>query len=83
MSEPREVGLEWGFAQPHEATAYPMTTVEYKRWHGTWQASVMMAFKLMENLVRLDLPKWEMSAADRRKTYLVERKAATWATQST
>lgn len=69
-AEPREVGLEWGFTQPHEATAYPMTREEYGQWFDKTQARTMLAFKIKENLVRLDFPEW---------TLLVEeRRAATW-----
>ena len=53
MTEPTEVGLEWGFSSPQEATLSPMTREEYPRWFGTWQGASMMAFKLWENLTEL------------------------------
>ena len=70
MAESREVGLDWGFAQPHEATSYPMTREEYGRWFDKTQGRTMLAFKIMENLVRLEMPEWVLMQE--------ERKASTW-----
>ena len=52
MTEER--GIEWGFTDDCEASARPMTTTEYVQWFGKWQGRAMLAFKLMENLVRID-----------------------------
>lgn len=53
MTELIEVGLEWGFTDPQEATLSPMMRKEYHQWFGTWQGASMMAFKLWENLTEL------------------------------
>ncbi len=50
MTEER--GIEWGFTDDCEASVRPMTATEYEQWFGTWQAGSMLAFSLMENLVR-------------------------------
>ena len=39
-----EVGEAWGFADPCEATAYPMTLEEYGHWFGVWQCTPAVQF---------------------------------------
>lgn len=78
MTEPEgtQCGTAWGFTTDEEATAYPMTREEYGRWHHPGQACAMLAFKLMENLVRLEIPAWNLNPDERRAFYKVN----TWVT---
>ena len=68
----REIGLEWGFAQAHEVTSRPMTREEYNIWFNKNQATTMLAFSLMENLVRLEVPEWELDVDTRRPATWVD-----------
>lgn len=37
--ESKAVGTEWGFTDPEEAVAHPMTLEERDRWFGIWQCT--------------------------------------------
>jgi hypothetical protein len=50
MSEEHEgeqVGRAFGYAEDEEATSYPMTPKEGRRWHNIRQATPSLAYTLM------------------------------------
>jgi len=47
----KEVGHEWGFTDPQEATSHKMTLTEYHQWFGVAQVGVMIAFKLDDDII--------------------------------
>ncbi len=52
--EGEQVGRAFGYAEDEEATAYPMTREDHRRWHGSRQATPSLAYCLMgvfDNLV--------------------------------